>query len=48
MVRREGLTAEEETLISRLGIPERVPPSRYLPPNVLAVIFEETPDFMLL
>lgn len=44
MVRREGLSAEEEALVSHLGIPERARPSRYLPPNAIAVIFDETPD----
>lgn len=44
LVRREGLSAEEERGVFRLGLPERIPPSNLLPPNALAIVFDETPD----
>lgn len=43
MVRKEGLTDEQNDLLDRLNMPERKEPTRFLPPNVVAVIFDGDP-----
>lgn len=43
MVRKQGLTDEQNALLDQLNIPERKEPTRHLPDHVVAIVFNGDP-----